>query len=676
MFESLLRLLPHWVDSISREEKHLKLIVTQRYGYIALVGSLVLTALIPLWRRFAQRFGIKMETRTNIVCIITLWSLFTLFVSTAETRSDLLVVAKRTGRVSAALMPALLLLTLRPSPLPETLYLTVLPIHKWLSRIVVFKGVIHTVLYILYFRHKNTVSKLWKLANIYGIIAMFAFSLIAITSLPRVRRVAFKTFYITHYIMTWTSVIALHFHARPGIPVITTLNVLILSWQICYRLYHTTRVKFTVSTVSPTLALVEFPTDAINREMILPMGHIRINNVHRSLLKALWYNVIPLQHPYTISSLPKDKVAKLIVRRGEFPLESNKDYYVTGSFEPEIGFLHSPKQHNSQIRQPLLGGMSGSPLYYNISAERVLIIVGGSGISFGLPLYRLLNYNGISVRLIWVCKDMRDLNVLNWYRGIQGIECYVTGENDVEVDYYDDVKHGIDSAQTVEYYGSVDDDASEIDFTTMGREYKEAHHISDPPSLSSMPSRLSLVPLSPQTPRVPPVVQLESTPLPALKKFKHLQKRPPAKSVPVLPRESNVLSKPSTKSLNFHEDVKIATSGQCSYFATPPHLQHLPRSSVPEFDKMKLPASVRIFSGRPDLGADDYAWCTQTSCIGPRVVEDRNVCCRDAPDSDEHKHVNKRNVWVVGAGPQALVDQAGDWAKEGGLRWHGEAFSV
>lgn len=44
---------------------------------------------------------------------------------------DLLEITKRMGRISVALMPPLLFLTLRPSPLPHTLYLALLPLHKW-----------------------------------------------------------------------------------------------------------------------------------------------------------------------------------------------------------------------------------------------------------------------------------------------------------------------------------------------------------------------------------------------------------------------------------------------------------------------------------------------------------------------------------------------------------------
>jgi hypothetical protein len=645
------------VDGVTRAEKKLKATITARYGYITLFGSLLIIALIPMWRRLALRLKLKIEWRTHIACIITGWLLFSTAVTFAESYGDLLVIAKRLGRVSATLMPALLLLTLRPSPLPKTLYLTLLPIHKWLSRIVVLEGALHTVLYLFYLDHTGTTWKIWKPVNIYGIVAMAAFLLIAISSLPRVRRIAFKTFYFTHYIMTWVSVIALHFHARPGIPYVTALDIVILTSQIAYRLYYTESVKLTVTPISPTLALVEFPTEAIKKKMVLPVGHVRINNKHRGL-KWAWYNLVPLQHPFTVSSLPNDKAAKLIVRRGEFPLVTNKQYDITGGFEPEIPFIETPRRNTS--RQPLLGGMIGSPMYYSISAERVLIIVGGSGISFGLPLYRLLNYNGIAVRLIWVCKDIRDLNVLNWYRGIQGIECYVTGENDIEVDYYDDLKHGVDE-QTVEYYGSVDDDASEIDFTTLGREYKEAHNLgSSPLSPLSCLSPHSSQPQAGYAPSQPKRVPIMKLPKSAL-----------------LPHSAkSFLDKPSTTSLNFHENVHISTSGQCSYHATPPHLAHLPRSEIPEFQKLKLPASVRIFSGRPNLGAEDYAWCTQTACVGPRVEDGRNVCCRDVIDDGLHRNISKDKIWVIGAGPQGLVDEAGDWAKEGGLRWHGESFSI
>lgn len=538
----------------------------------------------------------------------------------ADTYNDLLFITKRLGRVAAACLPALLFLTLRPSPLPRTLYLSLLPIHKWLSRIVVLESLIHTVMYMVYYQRIGTLKKVLKFENLLGYVALAAFVLIGITSLPKIRRAAFKTFYITHYIMTWGSVIALHIHARPGIGLYTIFNVSLLAWQIAYRIWKTSKTKISVVPISPTLALVEFPTSIMKKKTNLPGGHVRINNKH-GFIKNLFYQIIPLAHPFTIASLPNDQTTKLIVRRGHFPLKSNKEYYVTGVFEPELNFISEPtilhKLFGPRLRQrpPIF---LSSPSKYDIDAQRVMIVVGGSGISFGIPLMRILNYNGIGTRLIWVCKDIKDLNLLNHFPGIQGIECYITGDvnkDDIVIDYYED-KSQENIVQRVANYGAIED-SDEIDFTTLGRSYKEAH---------SAPSQSRL------------------------------------------------------RSFRDNENVNIDISGTCQYRDEPLSTQSNVILTSPEeidaeaFKSVKIPKSVNIFYGRPNLGSEHYNWCLQSQCVGPAVSRNgESVCCRDI---ESQHQVDRSKVWIVAAGPTGLVDHAKQWATDGGLQCHVESFAV
>ncbi|CCH41450.1 putative ferric reductase transmembrane component 8 [Wickerhamomyces ciferrii] len=485
--------------------------------------------------------------------------------------------------------------------------------------------------------------KIKKVTNIWGIVAMVAFALIAITSLPKVRRLNFNVFYLMHYIMTWTCVISVHFHAVPGIGLYTILNVIILLVQIIYRVKNTRKTKVTVVPISPTLSLVEFPLSSISQKNVIPGGHVRINN-KQGVLKDWFYTLVPLAHPYTIASLPNDPTVKLIIRKGKFPLKTNKDYYITGAFDAKLDFMREQSLLDKFLapkRSPLLR----APLKYTIDAQRVMIVVGGSGISFGIPLLRILNYNGISARLMWVCKDIKDLNLINHFKGVQGIECYITGdvnENDINIDYLDDAKD-INPVQPVDY-GSFQDqnqEEDEIDFTTIGKAYKEAHE-----------------------------------------------------------GRKSVSTKSSSDTFKEHENVNIDISNSCGYgynssttmtespsidYNNPininnqetlhllPHHKSIPESLNPEsFKNIKIPQSVKIFYGRPNLGSEHYDWCLQSQCVGPTLRSGHNVCCRDIGEHD----VDKSKIWVVAAGPTGLVDHAKQWAIDGGLRYHIESFSV
>ena len=386
------------------------------------------------------------------------WSLVCLVFSFVNTKQDLLHATKRLGRVAVALMPPLLFLTLRPSPLPHTLYLALLPIHKAISRVVVLASLLHTIFYCCYMRSRGVLLvKILKPANMYGVLAMLLFILIAITSIWKFRRYNFKLFYCLHYVATWLTVIFIYLHARPGVPYYTLLSVSVLCIQILYRVYHTRLTRVTILRVSKNLTVLEFPATDLVKKPVLPAGHVRMLIRHRNPLKRWFFKVVPLQHPFTLASLPNEDTAKLIIRNGNFPLVNNHEYYVTGSFEPIINFIDKVRRREgigsllSSILTPKVNNnpfhitsslLYGSPLNYLINARRVLMCVGGSAISFALPLLRILNFNGVTTRLIWVTRDYQDLNLLNCFtHNFEGMEVYISAfpgtEQDIVVDYDD-----------------------------------------------------------------------------------------------------------------------------------------------------------------------------------------------------------------------------------------------
>lgn len=273
---------------------------------------------------------------------------------------------------------------------------------------------------------------------------MALFILIGITSLPKIRRSNFQLFYYSHYLATWGSVILLQHHARPNMNILTIVNVTLLLAQIAYRVWHTNLSTVSVVTVSPSISVVEFSLSDLSKKPVFPSAHIRMNNYHNFWLKRWFYHIVPFQHPYTIASLPNERAVRLIVRTGMFPLRTNSKYYITGAFEPKVDFMSKDTRSSSpfspfQSSTPML---LLSPLSFNINAKRVFMVVGGSAISFGLPMLRILNFNGVNVRLIWVTRDHRDMKLLNVFKNnYTGLEIYVTGtlgsEQDLQIDYID-----------------------------------------------------------------------------------------------------------------------------------------------------------------------------------------------------------------------------------------------
>lgn len=399
-------------------------------------------------KSFAFYILLHLSTITQLI----FWTAFLSTMSLIDIyHGDLIFLAKRLGRVAANCMPTVLFLTLRPSPLPNILYLTLIPIHKWLSRLIVLQSVLHTLIYLAYFDFSHTWQKTWKRENIYGWVALLGFLVIVVTSLSSFRRRWYKIFYIMHYSWTWIIVACLQIHVRPQPFTFYTLaNIAILVGQIAYR-WHLTRVsvrgEVKVIDVSPNLSLVEFPNSLISKQATAPGAHIRLTNYSSSWIVRVFKQIIPNYHPYTLVSLPQDRYQRLIIRKSNFQLFDGHKYLITGSYDPHLLFINY-KLSNS------IASVATSNNYTNnhnnknpsknnkwmlsklhVDAKRILIVVGGSAISFALPILRAMNYHGVPTKVVWVIKDFRDILVLNYFDGFihgEDFEIFVTGSNTLD----------------------------------------------------------------------------------------------------------------------------------------------------------------------------------------------------------------------------------------------------
>lgn len=731
---------PHWVDLKSPEYSQMKRHLSLKYGAMTFSISVLIIVAIPVYdylydrylynqfNKMVHRLKLSALNRNNwfvlnisIVRTIIFWTALVTYLSLRETQSDWILIAKRLGRVPTVLLPTVLFLTIRPSPLPNTLYLSLLTIHKWLSRIIVLQGSLHTIIYLFYFQHLGTWHKLTKAANVYGIIAMLAFLMIAITSLPMVRRLNYQLFYTNHYIFTWVIVISLYFHARPGIPYITTLNIAILIYQIFYKYSRSKKTKVDVINISQSLSLVLIPNSALSLKSGFPGSHIRVSKFSDNKWENMWNRFcIPLQHPYTITTLPSDNVQKLIVRNSKFQFNKGDKYYITGPFLPFLHFLHPRTKNNAKS------------LLFKIKCKRCLIVVGGSLISFALPIMRVLNYNGCSVKIVWVVRQIEDLKLLNYYSNTiindDSIDIFITG------DYSQESKNAFINSisefdkkrrlKTLEQQSGLlngefevnsKGETSKILISSTHASYGSTNNDLDH-EISKIERRESTSTLSRKS-SISEVLfgrdndDLENVDVDLNDCNYDMDRSVNPDSKIGDPEISAGFDDSLVEDLEFSMDSSFANSNKAVDYSS----------------MIKLNLGVDVQFGRPKLGGHYYNWCINQTCIGPvlDISNGENICCKDLPqriqpahtsrtnnnenstrdlllnymksngqcigadDSDalylnEHFLNNKRknrgevndDVWVIGAGPLGLVNNVQLWANDCGFHFHAESFSV
>ncbi|KAF9328881.1 hypothetical protein BG006_008010 [Podila minutissima] len=122
-----------------------------------------------------------------------------------------LIIGVSGGYAAIASCGLILFLVLRRSMLHALgfTYAEILPLHRWLGVAIVFWSTIHTVGYIMYYDFRNLLAKEFNFddqgratMNICGCIAFAALLILAVASIPQVRRMFYRVFMAVHRVMT------------------------------------------------------------------------------------------------------------------------------------------------------------------------------------------------------------------------------------------------------------------------------------------------------------------------------------------------------------------------------------------------------------------------------------------------------------------------------------------
>lgn len=384
------------------DDKQFRSFITGWYGQVAFAGSVGFILVTCLYFAFFPRLSFSRKSiityewrrpsRAVVIPLawtVALWIVGITYLLLADTQQEFVFLAKRLGRVPVALFPALYFLSLRPTPLPRTFYLQLIPLHKWLSRLVVLALVLHAVVYLAVYIQLSKLGKLLAYSNISGIVAFLLFIIIGLTSLKPIRRRYYNLFYSVHYTVSWVTLPMIWYHSKTS-KWYMILSAVILICQVSYRVYISKHMKLQVQYVSPSMFFISIPVSQLPRSLqryYAPGSHLRISNpLYRP---RTWFES---SHPYTIASLPQDPNLTLVIRKTRFPIKLRNVYAVAGPY----GSIP-----NSFFQDANTG-----------LVNRALFIAGGSGIAFCAPIMRHLRSLNIPVKLLWAIRDANEVKVL------------------------------------------------------------------------------------------------------------------------------------------------------------------------------------------------------------------------------------------------------------------------
>ena len=389
--------------------------VNIKYGYIILGISLLLSLHLLLFKFIYiqqwKRNGIHNRLLTYLQrpptwFIMLIWIVIIIYLSQDnihEIHVEDTTIAKRLGRIAYSLIPLNIFLILRFSNSPYLnpgYYLQNLNLHKWLSRLVFVLALIHGLIFTIKWIVDGTGSKFVTIWNFLGIVVLVPFLLLMVVSIRYMRRKSYPLFYVVHNITSWLMVFLITLHARPRVWPIAIVAIAMLAMQL-YSRFATYRVNSlkVIDIPASTLQIVKIPLP-LNFPIWSPASHIRLNFSFLNI--RCW---VMATHPFTIASIFEDSRTSLVLikKKTQLQFDSQCTYLMTGPY--------------CSIPQP----------FFN-TAQVVSILCGGSGISFGLPIYQYFKSTNPSVvvSLTWCVLNKDDLFILNQLN-VSDIQVYVTG---------------------------------------------------------------------------------------------------------------------------------------------------------------------------------------------------------------------------------------------------------
>ncbi|KAI1159200.1 ferric reductase like transmembrane component [Nemania serpens] len=450
---------PYQFVDLDAEQLHARRRTLDRYGLIAQLSTLVPVALFLLYRFVAwavaratgsdrgtyaavpdsptskqQRLSTAGAWRTvarraawwlgdDVVClgwnwgprdqivVGVLWAIWLFVLCVVDTGNDYLHLTRRFGIVGVSQFPVQYLLSLKSlNPFALALKSSHEEVNRWhrvLGRVIYVFVTLHATFYFNYYYQNNLLGqKITSLVPVLGFTLIIAMHLLYGTALSVVRKYSYRVFFITHLLVALAIPPVIYFHAHhASFYVWESLAVFLV--DIAKRKFDTVVADTKVELVPGTdlIKLVgSIPASKIDRFAKNPGTHIYLSVPAASRPDK---NPIATAHlvfefsfnPFSVAAVDESAgELTLVARRHGGPMTSafarfaedvNTDSHVKLAFDGPYGCAK---------RFPRLAG----PEF-----DRILLVAGGVGATFTLPLYRwILNESPVArVQMVWAVRS-------------------------------------------------------------------------------------------------------------------------------------------------------------------------------------------------------------------------------------------------------------------------------
>lgn len=355
--------------------------------------------------------------------------------------ADYLHLTKRVGVIAISQLPLQYLLALKSlNPIAYVLrssHEDVNRYHRALGRIVYGLLIAHAILYLNYFvqvgvlLEKLTSSR----AVITGIIGIWSMSLLYATAFNVIRDYSYRIFFITHLFVALLIPPLIWFHAHTAR--IYLMEALIVFFaDIIYRKIDTITTTASLESVPGTdlvKIVLSVPLHKLDRFRKRPGSHVylQVPGPSRPSQTPLSKDYLVhefLFNPFTVADVDAESSSlTLVARHLSGPMTSTLRHLADAGSQPAFLSIEGPYGVSAHFPH-LTGG----------SFDRILLVSGGIGATYTVPLYRAIvaDSPNAKVQLVWAVRTLSEAawtgteNTTSLLSEDENIQIFVTGPRD------------------------------------------------------------------------------------------------------------------------------------------------------------------------------------------------------------------------------------------------------
>lgn len=344
----------------------------------------------------------------------------------ANKQPDYLHFTKRLGIVAASQFPLQYLLSLKAlNPFAWLFRSSHEQVNRWhrpVGRIVYFLLCLHAAFYLNYLVAVGIlVKRLSTLLVFAGVLAFICMSVLMFTSLESIRRFSYRLFFITHLVTVLVMPPLLFFHARSG-RLFMAIALVVFVLDLIGRKIDTVTSLATLERI-PGTSLVKIvlslPHRNINRFRAHPGAHIYLSipavaRPDSNPASAAFLLFEFLFNPFTVAAVDDDTgELTLVARHQGGPITSALARFA--GISPANTLSPSTMASREDGKVPLcVEGPHGMAKHFpNLAGgdfDRILLVAGGIGATFIIPLYRAILHDNPSakVEVVWALRGAGD----------------------------------------------------------------------------------------------------------------------------------------------------------------------------------------------------------------------------------------------------------------------------